>query len=141
MTQHYRSSKESPDRKLYAAIDKIGGWKEVKVEVLKTLVYTERLLREDEDLLIRLEDPKCLNTLRAVSADEETVKKRIVLSNIQRTKKYAIDRTNPEWVAQERQRANDLYARQKSDPEWMEKKRVVSLASYYRKMERKKELQ
>lgn len=132
--RHYRQGLETPDRKLYKTVAEVGGWKNVKVEIITTFSFmTKEDLWKEEDKYMKLDDPLCLNSNRAILTTEERInQKKEVSSRCKRTK-YAKDSQDPEWKEKERARARELYNRLKQDPEWMERKRQVSLASYHRK--------
>ena len=70
--QHYDDGLKYPERKLYKAVSEIGGWKNVRAEVLERFVFVSnphRWIRENA--LINLSDPNCLNDIRAHTTAEE----------------------------------------------------------------------
>jgi hypothetical protein len=130
MNKHYRQALETPDRKLYKEVAEVGGWKNVKVEVITTFSFdTKEDLWKEEDKHINLDDPLCLNTRRAVLTEEERAElKREVKRRC--WKKWMDD---PEFKEAQREKARELYKRQKEDPEFMEKRRKSALASYHKR--------
>jgi hypothetical protein len=64
---HYKKYQLFPDRKVYKAIASLGGWHLCSIEVLKTFAFTDNeTLRTEEKAYIFLEDPLCLNSVRAI---------------------------------------------------------------------------
>ena len=136
LSRHYKTSRETPDRKLYKAVGEGGGWANVKVEVIETLVVLSKQdLWKREDEYIRLDDPKCLNTLRAILTPDE---RRTQLNETKRRcwKKWMED---PEFAENQRQKKREFYQRNKTDPEFLEKKREIAKASYHRRKKADKE--
>ena len=134
LDNHYRKSVLCPTRKLYKHISTNGGWSKVKMEILFvsfTLTPDELLLEEDK--LIKLDDPLCLNSFRAVLTPEERVQQKKEVSIKCKKVKYAENRLDPKWVEAEKERARELYKKQMEDPEYAERKRVSALNSYYRR--------
>ena len=106
MYVHYNWSERKPDRKLYKHVKDNGGWSKVKVEVLSiSSTWTEEQLREEEDKLIKLDDPLCLNTDRAFVPFVERE------SRVKGAKKKYDDarkeklKTDPEFLKAEREKA------------------------------------
>lgn len=130
MAKHYRQALQTPDRKLYKAVAELGGWCNIKCEIIETFGFTTKEeLWEREDAMINLEDPLCLNTVRAIlSSEERAEQKREVKRKC--WKKWMED---PEFAEEKRRKAKELYDRRKSDPEFLAKRREAALASYHRR--------
>ena len=130
ITTHYKGANASPERRLYKAIEDLGGWKDVKCEVLETLVVADQLtLFKKEDEHIRLEDPHCLNTVRAVLSEEERKEQKKAVKR-QCWARWVED---PAFRERERQKAKAAYNRKRNDPEFMERRRKTALESYHRR--------
>lgn len=130
MKKHYRQALATPDRRLYKAVAEAGGWANVKVEILTTLSFTSKEdLWKEEDKHVRLDDPHCLNTCRAILTEEERKDQK---NQVKRRcwKKWKED---PEFCERERARQKALYEKKKSDPAFLQRKREVALASYHRR--------
>jgi hypothetical protein len=64
---HYKKYQLFPERKVYKAIQALGGWHLCSIEVLKTFAFTDNeTLRTEEKAYIFLEDPLCLNSVRSI---------------------------------------------------------------------------
>ena len=110
MSSHYRQAIETPERKLYKAVLKNGGWETVKLEVIEmNIVKNAEELRNKEETYINKDDVLCLNIKRAVLTPEERVALKKEVSSRCKKAKYAIDSKVPEWREKERAKKKELY--------------------------------
>ena len=134
MDAHYKQGKLTPERKLYKAVSECGGWKAVRFEIVTTFPFTTKEeMWQQENTYIRLDDPKCLNTNRAILTPEERVEQKREVSSRCKKALYLKRKDDPDWIEKERERARILYAKQKEDPEFMARKRASAVVSYHKR--------
>ena len=117
---HYEQSIKTPDRKLYKYIADNGGWSKVKMEIL-SLSHTRTIdeLRNEEASLIKLDDPNCLNSVRARVSEEEKKRYEQYPSHQNRKGKYQDLKKDPVAWAEDQKKRKEAYEEKKKDPEWV----------------------
>lgn len=137
---HYEQSIKTPDRKLYKYIAENGGWNKVKMEIL-SLSYTRTLeeLRNEENALIKLDDPHCLNSSRAKVSEEEKKRFDQYPSYQAKKGKYQEKKKDPVAWAEDQKKRKERYEILKQDPEWI-KAENARKAEYKRRNREQKKL-